>query len=95
MAQYHEVCARLESHLGGTLKRFWLESARLHVDKPHLSESEQLNLLFALFLEADMNAIGSGSLPPGLKVGKSKDHIKSFSKRSDSPVLHARTKSKS
>ena len=54
--------------MGGKLREDWLQLARPAVDRVDLSESDRLNLLFALFLEADMNSIGLGTLPPGLQV---------------------------
>ena len=71
MATYQATCNQLESLLGGRLKSEWFETVRASVDCANLSEAERLNVIFALFLEADMNVIGRGSFPAGLQVSQS------------------------
>ncbi len=68
MAQFRASCEQLESQLRCRIKPSWFESVREAVSQAHLSDFDRTNLLFALFLEADMNVIGAGSFPSGLKV---------------------------
>lgn len=72
MSALHPLCQRLKDASGIQLKNEWYQSAIefLHADqnfaaKPH---DQQLQLLFALFLEADMNVAGSGCLPGDVDV---------------------------
>lgn len=68
MVPFRVICEQLESQLGCKIKSSWLDSVQATVDQAQHLEADQLSLLFALFLEADMNVIGAGSFPSGLKV---------------------------
>ena len=66
MVPFQVSCDQFKAQLGCHIKGDWFDTVRATVDQA--PETERLNLLFALFLEADMNVVGAGSLPSGLKV---------------------------
>lgn len=63
---------RLDADLGIKLREEWLRVAVTSLNASHglLSKplDAQLQLVFALFLEADLTRAGAGSLPADLKV---------------------------
>ena len=68
MVPFRVTCEQFETQLGCRIKAEWFEAVRSFVEQDRSSETDRLNLLFAHFLEADMNLIGAGSFPAGSKV---------------------------
>ena len=68
MVPFRVSCEQFEAQLGCQIKSEWFDNVRTSVDQAQSSDTDKLNLLFALFLEADMNVIGAGSFPLGVKV---------------------------
>ena len=72
MATLPSVCQLFEDRLGVKLKSDWYQAAIAALRSDHRFSSgtseQQMQLLFALFLESDLTTAGSGCLPANLKV---------------------------
>ena len=60
--------AELRSHYGLHLQSSFLEAAVSAQQTAQLSLEQQVQSVLAMFLVCDMNAAGSGCLPPDLQV---------------------------
>ena len=72
MATLPSVCQLFEDRLGVKLKAEWYQAVIASLRSNHRFSSgtpeQQMQMLFALFLESDLTTAGSGCLPANLQV---------------------------